>query len=398
MTLVLGRDEAGKLTGSLDSFRGETPLLEGSFDEETMTVDLRFGDDESETTVKATLEEGVLNGTLSFGGRFTREFKAERAKAGEAVAKKKNGKSLAELVSQPMWVSAIETSGFEEGRVYLTLDGHRSDDDAPYVFASEDYGETWRSLTANLPEGAGSSRVIREDIVNPDVLYLGTEFGGWVSVDRGETWTSLELPTVAVHEIAQHMTSGEIVAATHGRSLWVLDVTPLRQLSKAAVTADAKLYRPNAAIYWRSEPSTGSTLRSFEGENPTSDAEIFYSFGADAGSATIAIKSLSGDTIRELETSTEPGLHKVSWDLRPTPPANQGNRRGGRGGGRRFGGGPRVEPGTYMVELKLANQTLTQPLVVQGDPEFTDAVLWGEEYDRQMEIEALLMSGDEEEE
>lgn len=118
--------------------------------------------------------------------------------------------------------------------------------------------------------------MIREDIENPNILYLGTEFGAWVSIDRGRSWTRLNsnLPTVAVHEIAIHPAGGQIVAATHGRSLWILDVTPLRQMTAETVSARAHLYKPNTAIYWRLELRRGGGARDFAGQNPPSGAHI----------------------------------------------------------------------------------------------------------------------------
>ena len=119
-------------------------------------------------------------------------------------------------------VSSIEASRFATGRCYVTLDGHYYDDDAPHVYMTDDSGKTWKAIDKGLP--TGPARVIREDVSNANLLYLGTEFGVWVSLDRGETWMRLNnnLPHVAVHEIAVHPTAGEIVAGTHGRSLWIL--------------------------------------------------------------------------------------------------------------------------------------------------------------------------------
>ncbi len=174
----------------------------------------------------------------------------------------------------PRWVASIEPSRFADGRVYVVFDAHRSDDDAPYVFVSEDFGQSWKSLRGNLP--MGSTRVLREDIENQNVLYLGTEFGVWVSIDRGGVWTKINnnLPTVAVHELAQHAENGEMVAATHGRSLWVLDVTPLRQMKTETLKAAAMLYRPATAMRWRREPTRGTPYgagnHNFIGENPPS--------------------------------------------------------------------------------------------------------------------------------
>ena len=172
----------------------------------------------------------------------------------------------------PRWVASIEASRYADGRAYVVFDGHRSDDDEPYVFVTEDYGETWKSLRADLP--SGSTRVLREDIENEKLLYLGTEFAVWASLDRGGSWTKINnnLPTVAVLEFAQHPTAGELVAATHGRSLWILDVTALRQMTADDLKAKAFLFRPNDVVRWRSEPSHGVSYgagsRRFVGENP----------------------------------------------------------------------------------------------------------------------------------
>ena len=125
------------------------------------------------------------------------------------------------------WVSRVVASEHQQGRAYLTFTGYREDDFRTYVFASEDFGNTWTSIKANLPDEAVN--VIREDPRNPDVLYLGTDLGVYVSVDRGRTWHSLcaGLPTAAVHDIAVHRRETELVIGTHGRSVFLLDVGPI---------------------------------------------------------------------------------------------------------------------------------------------------------------------------
>src|SRR5262249_46689193 len=172
----------------------------------------------------------------------------------------------------PRWVATIEASKFAEGRAYVVFDAHRSDDDNPYVYMTDDFGQTWIPIHSSPPpakgEGKapaapakgegdapaapargeangvkglpmGSTRCLREDTENENVLYLGTEFAVYASIDRGKSWTKINnnLPTVAVHEIAVHPTAGEIVAATHGRSLWILDVSALRQGEPASLAA-----------------------------------------------------------------------------------------------------------------------------------------------------------------
>ena len=202
---------------------------------------------------------------------------------------------------------------------YVVFDGHRSNDDAPYVYVTTDYGETWKPLTAGLP--TGSTRVLREDIENENLLYLGTEFAVYASIDRGATWTKINsnLPTVPVLEFAQHPTAGEIVAATHGRSLWVLDVAALRQLTSQTVKAKASLYKPNDIIRWHSEPqhSTifGGGSRRYVGENPPFGAQLYYSLTAPAKKVRIKIQDFAGRTVRELDAGPEAGLHRVEWNL-----------------------------------------------------------------------------------
>ena len=265
------------------------------------------------------------------------------------------------VVPERRWVSSIEISRHVDGRVYVVLDGHRSDDDRPHVYATEDHGVTWRALHAGLPAGAGTTRVLREDLVNPNLLFLGTELGAYASIDRGETWTSLKtnLPTVAVLELAIHPLAHEVVAATHGRSLWVLDVTLLRQLDVSTLDAAVHLYAPNDAVQWRPLPSRGET-RTFTGENPSTGAVLWYSLRNDVARASLRILDAAGETVRELDGKTKAGLQRVEWDLRAAPRGRQ--RRGSR-----------VAPGRYRVELRAGDATLTQPLEVVIDPEFEDA-------------------------
>src|SRR5262249_32614658 len=147
------------------------------------------------------------------------------------------------------WVSTIEASKYVDGRAYVCFDAHRSDDDKPYLFVTEDYGETWKPIATNLPE-FGSTRCLRQDIRNQNARYGGAEFVAFASINRGASWTRINanLPTVAVHEFAQHPLTGEMVAATHGRSLWIVDITPIRQMSADIVKEKAHLYQPAPAI------------------------------------------------------------------------------------------------------------------------------------------------------
>ncbi len=296
------------------------------------------------------------------------------AQESTAEAAKPAPGSLASFMPGPRWVSSIEASRFAAGRCYITLDGHRSNDDQIYVFATEDFGKTWRSLRANLPATAGIAWVIREDIANQDVLYLGCEMSTWVSIDRGLSWTKFStLPTVAVHELAQHPTSGELIAGTHGRSIWVLDVTSLRQMTAEGVARAANMLRPNQVIRWRSLPERGSnTTREFQARTPSKGAEIFYTLARPATAAVLVVSDIRGREIYRAEVPTTEGLNRFEWNLRPTPPP----ARAGAGNAARFrgrAGGGAVPNGTYLVQLIVDGETLSETLTISGDPDYPAA-------------------------
>src|SRR5262249_49341367 len=293
-------------------------------------------------------------------------------------------------------------SHFFEGRAYVALDAHRSNDDEPYIFVTEDYGQTWKSLRANLP--SGSTRVCREDIQNPELLYTGTEFGVWVSANRGAAWTRLNsnLPTVAVHELAQHPTSGELVAATHGRSLWVLDVTPLRQMTAAVILAKAHLFQPNTVIRWRLEEGRERMFsgadRKFVGQNPPPGVQVFYSLTKKPAAVSLKVMDYTGTLVSELPANSELGLHWAVWNLnqgrgRPAARRSTPATRVGAATGRppaatvqpgtplplgeqetivgqpfSFGGGQQVKPGVYRVVLTVDGAELAQWVRVEPDP------------------------------
>jgi hypothetical protein len=413
-TLSVTLAEGGKVTGMYDTPRGGGgPLSEGKFDRENGAFTATIDGERSQIDIKAKIKDGKMKGEADIGGgRLQFEFEGERTSTTPAQAKADErsatpaGKPLLELLPGPRWVSSIETSRYKAGRVYATFDGHRSNDDEPYIYASEDYGRTWRSLRANLPTSAGSTKVIREDIQKENLLFLGTEFGAWVSVDRGLSWTRFNnnLPTVAVFEFALHPTTGELVAATHGRSLWILDITPLRQMTDKTAAEQAALFAPRTAVYWRPDPRRGGGNRAFVGDNGDAGASIVYSLGQRARGVSLKVTDQAGETIREFEPQTEPGLHRIVWDLRRTPEAGaagfggRGGRGGGGGGGggggapgasAQGGGGPGAGPGggfgrggrlvpsgTYRIALKVNGETFTKPLIVQTDPQFPDYQPW----------------------
>lgn len=265
----------------------------------------------------------------------------------------------------PRWVATIEPSRFAEGRVYVAFDGHRSDDDEPYVYVSEDYGATWRSLRNNLP--IGSTRCLREDVQNEDLLLLGTEFGAWFSLDRGLYWNrfNTNLPTVAVHELAVHPENGELIAATHGRSLWITDISWLRQIRAEHLNQQLALYKPSDVIRWHRQPARGRTNRRFTGVNPPGDALIYYALPETAQQVSLQIVDIEGTVLRELRAPREAGLHRVAWDLTRAPAQANRDRttafRPGARGGTRAPAGTAVPPNPPVVPAAETPMQQTPP-------------------------------------
>jgi hypothetical protein len=240
-----------------------------------------------------------------------------------------------------LWCSRVEASHFDDGTCYVTFDGHRSDDFRPYVFKTTDFGKTWTAIAAGIPDGQ-PVYVIREDRVNKDLLFLGTEFGAFFSRDAGATWSSLKLniPTVAVHDLLIHPRDHDLIAATHGRGLWILDdITGLRKATEGVLGQDAALFEPGRpGTRWlriaRGGYGRGDLF--FKGENPPDGALInFYLKAKAVSSATTGSSAMTGspatleisDPGSQMKTTyilddAGPGIGRVAWDLRFDPPAS----------------------------------------------------------------------------
>jgi hypothetical protein len=222
------------------------------------------------------------------------------------------------------------------------------------------------------------------------VLYAGTEFGLFVSPDRGGSWSRIRsgLPTVPIHEIVFHPRDNDMILATHGRSIWILDdATPIQQAGNA-ITTDAFLFDMRTAMQFNPANDRGFvTDKPFRGRNPTFGAPISYYLKGATEQVSLRIRDAAGTTVRELtgpdlRDARNAGINRVHWDLRYQPlPAPPGQPAGGPGGGGGFGGagnlnGPFVLPGEYRVTLVVAGRDVaTKPVRVVGDSlvQITDA-------------------------
>jgi len=226
------------------------------------------------------------------------------------------------------WVTRIEPSHFDSLTFYVTFDGHRDNDFTPYVFVTNDFGRTFRSIAANLPTGGPDFvHVIREDPVNRDLLFVGTDVGAYVSVDRGRSWQKFMtgLPTVPVHDLEIHPRDRELIAATHGRSIWIVDIAPLEQLTPAVAQSAMHLFAPKVAYEYGDRPIGGGSpgQKWFSVPVPAYGADLVYRLttGEPRSRAEVIVTDARGDTVQTLTGPGGPGVHRVTWDFRGRPPA-----------------------------------------------------------------------------
>ncbi|MGB7283719.1 MAG: hypothetical protein WBE13_15745 [Candidatus Acidiferrum sp.] len=318
-------------------------------------------------------------------------------------------------VPKGTYVSRVMASKYAEGTAYAAFDGHRSDDYNVYIFATTDYGETWKSIRKGIPDSAGSVHVVREHPRNENLLFAGTEFGLWVSWDRGADWTALRnnFPTVPVDDIEIQAEQNDLVLATHGRSLWIFDdLTPIEKFDAAVANSGITFFSPRPATLWdlRQRRWSGGQ-KAFTAKNPPYGAILNYylkealppeapktakdeketdkkeAAAADQkataeeaankegkenkeGKAKISVYDKDGKLVREFDGPGKAGVDRTNWDLRwsspaaPTPEQLEAAAAGFDFGPR----GPLVQPGEYTIKIKAGSNAATQKVLVEDDP------------------------------
>ena len=267
-------------------------------------------------------------------------------------------------------------------------------------FDTDDFGATWTDISSNLPDEP--VYVIVEDAKNPELLFVGTEFAVYGTVSGGESWARAMngMPTVPVHDLVIHPRDGDLIAGTHGRSVWILDdITPLQQLNDEVLAVDVFLFDNKVATQWRGI-SRGATRghKLFTGRNPltidqrppgNSPSELvnraainFYL--REGGEVGIAISEVGGEQTFETTIDADAGINRYFWPMcfgcneaRGDGAGDRGGGAGGPGGrggrgGRGFGRGPQgtpAAPGTYVVRLTAGDTTYTTTVSIRADPE-----------------------------
>jgi photosystem II stability/assembly factor-like uncharacterized protein len=286
------------------------------------------------------------------------------------------------------WVAWVEASRTAEGSAYAVFDRHTFGDMAPYVFKTADFGATWTSVIPASSGVRGYAHVIKEDTVSANLLFLGTEFGLWISLDGGGQWAQYkghDFPNVAVRDIVVHPRESDLILATHGRGIWIVDdISPLRRLTPEVLNTEA--------AFIESQPEHQRLVAqggwaggdgSFVGDNPPDGAMITYYQRRRHiyGRMKLEVFDAKGKLVDTLPASSRRGLSRVEWSMRLKPPvvppaaviAGEATI------------GPRVVPGTYTVKLTRGKEVYTAQLTVGLDPRanFTAA-------DRQLEFDSAM--------
>jgi photosystem II stability/assembly factor-like uncharacterized protein len=276
------------------------------------------------------------------------------------------------------WVSSIDAGHFDEGTAYATFDLHTFGDMRPYVFKTSDYGQTWTPLISPVAGVDGPAKpvlgyahVVKEDLVNKDLLFVGTELGLWISLDGGKRWAQYKggnLPQVAVRDLAIHPRDHDLVIATHGRGIWIIDdITPLRALTPDTLQKEAAFVaaRPTEQ-HLQAGGGWVNGDAAFTGDNPTDEAVITYYQQKRHifGDLKIEVLDQEGKVLSTIPSSKRRGLNRATWSMRLKAP------RVPTAASADFAAstGPRILPGTYTVRMTKGKNVYTTKLQVVADP------------------------------
>ena len=268
------------------------------------------------------------------------------------------------------WVSWVEAGRFDRATAYAAFDRHTFGDMTPWVYRTTDFGKTWKRIVGPEQGVRGYAHVIKEDAVKPTLLFLGTEFGLWISPDAGATWAEFkggDFPSVSVREVAIHPREHDLVIATHGRGIWIVDdLTPLRNLSHDVLVRDAA-FLPGRPIQQRI-PGIGGWGEGdavFTGRNPANGAVITYYQRTRHlfGPIKLEIFDAGGKLIDSITPTKRRGLNRAVWSMQVKPPRVP--RAATLAGSATQG--PRVVPGTYTVRLTKGGETIETKLEIGVD-------------------------------
>ncbi len=262
----------------------------------------------------------------------------------------------------------VFASNFEAGKAYVVKTGFQYDDFTPFIYMTEDFGKIWTSISSNLPPG--TVQVIVEDRINPGLLFVGREFDVSVSIDGGKSWASFKnnMPTNEVYDLLVHPRENDLVVGTHGRGIFVTDITPLQEMNAELLQKDAHLFKVEPKTQWQYKG--GKNIegdRQFIVPNEPIGLVINYYLKAKTDAKpSIVITDPYGTEFASMKGKAEAGLNRVVWNMRRklTPEEQEEMRARGM----RMRGAPMVPPGEYVVTLVVGDQKFTQKALIKPMP------------------------------
>ena len=276
-----------------------------------------------------------------------------------------------------LWVSRVELSRHDRGRILVSLNGYRWDHFQSYVYRSDDLGRTWRRIGRDLP--AEPVNVAKEDPHNPDAIYVGTDGGLYLSLDGGDSFTTFHgdrahldaptgpfagaddgfhtpvLPRVPVHDVVVQARERELVVGTHGRSIWIADLGHISQLTPSIRAQRLHLFAPDTTTHRSTWGDRGYTW-----SDPSEPSLDIAYWTTATGTATVRVLTEAGEVVRQWDDDAQPGLNLLTYDLRSDLEMGEAGD---------VTGAHYLDPGTYTLSVELAGRTETVPLVVEEGPE-----------------------------
>lgn len=266
-------------------------------------------------------------------------------------------------------ISSIEPSRYDRNVVYITVDGHAMGDMNSYVYKTSDLGKTWRKISTD--DIKSFAHKVKEDLVNKNLLFVGTEFGLFMSINGGTDWVQMnsKVPNTPVRDIAIHPVTNDLVLGTHGRGIIIIDdLTGIRNVNSKILESEMALV-PTRPTIWTDENNGGgfpNQAGNFRGSNPNTDALILYYLKERPMTEDVKVQILDdkGEVLQTIPGSKRKGLNKVYWDMRMKPPKVASGAR------LDFGGftGPEVLPGVYKVKLIKGDKTVEGTIEIKADP------------------------------